>query len=99
MPASMRLGIVASMQPVFVGEYSRWAADRVGPDRIGRVYPVRDLLVKGALIAAGTDYPASDSGDPIATLSALVTRRGADGTPRDGWLREQRIASTPRSTP
>ena len=29
-----RLGIVASMQPVFVGEYSRWAEDRVGRSRV-----------------------------------------------------------------
>jgi L-arabinose isomerase len=27
------MGVIASMQPVFVGEYSRWAEDRVGPAR------------------------------------------------------------------
>lgn len=87
-----RLGVIASMQPVFVGEYSRFAEARVGVGRLPWVYRTRDVLDAGAVLASGTDYPASDTGDPIATLFSMVTRRGADGTPSGGWLPAQRVS-------
>ena len=86
-----RYGIIASMQPVFVGEYSRWAEDRVGPSRVHWVLRTRDFLNAGVAIAAGSDYPASDSGNPIATLHCLVTRQSAAGKPEDGWYNDQRV--------
>jgi predicted amidohydrolase YtcJ len=85
------LGVIASMQPVFIGEYQRWGEERVGPDRAPWIMPIWDLLSTGAVLAAGTDFPASDSGDPRHTLFALVTRRGFDGKPDEGWYPEQRI--------
>jgi predicted amidohydrolase YtcJ len=90
-PRFAGLGIVASMQPVFVGEYSRWAEDRVGASRVRWVLPIHDLVEKGAAIAFGSDFPASDSGDPIATLYGAVTRKSADGQPEGGWYSDQRI--------
>ena len=92
LPRLTRLGVIASMQPVFVGEYSRFAAARLGKARLPWVYRTRDVVASGAVVAAGTDFPASDTGNPIATLSALVTRRGYDGKPTDGWLAEQSVA-------
>ncbi len=86
-----RYGIIASMQPVFVGEYSRWAEDRVGPSRIHWVLRTRDFLNAGVAVASGSDYPASDSGTPIATLHCLVTRQSAAGKPEDGWYHDQRV--------
>ena len=86
-----RLGIIASMQPVFVGEYSRWAEDRVGPSRVHWVLRMRDFLNSGVALASGSDYPASDSGTPIATLHCLVTRQSAAGKPEGGWHRNQRV--------
>ena len=91
LPRFARLGVVASMQPVFIGEYSRWSKDRVGAARLPWVLPIRDLLATGAQVAAGTDYPASDSGDPIATLYCLVTRRSTAGEPPGGWQADQRV--------
>ena len=85
------LGIIASIQPVFVGEYSRWAEDRVGPSRVHWVLRTHDLLTAGVAVAAGTDYPASDSGSPIDNLYCAVTRRGADGKPAGGWYSGQRV--------
>lgn len=84
-------GIIASMQPVFVGEYSRWAEDRVGPSRVHWVLRTRDFLNAGVAVASGSDYPASDSGMPIATLHCLVTRQSAAGKPEDGWYNDQRV--------
>jgi predicted amidohydrolase YtcJ len=86
-----RLGVIASIQPVFVGEYSRWAEDRVGSSRVHWVLRTSDLLHAGVALAAGSDYPASDSGLPIATLHCLVTRQSAAGKPESGWYAEQSV--------
>jgi predicted amidohydrolase YtcJ len=91
LPRFARLGVIASMQPNFVGEYSRWAEERVGPDRIRWVYPTKALLDSGAMVASGSDYPAADSGSPLTTLYSLVTRKGARREPAGGWFPEQRV--------
>ncbi len=91
-PRFASTGAIASMQPVFVGEYSRFAEARVGADRLPWVYRTRDVLESGAVIASGTDYPASDVGDPVSTLFSMVTRRGADGAPPTGWLPKQGVS-------
>ena len=61
LPRFAALSVIASMQPGFVSEYRRWAIDRLGPTRVLDVMPVADLLKSGAVIAAGTDYPAADT--------------------------------------
>jgi predicted amidohydrolase YtcJ len=85
------LGAIASMQPVFIGEYQRWGVDRVGDERAPWIMPIRDLLETGARLASSTDYPSSDSGDPRTTLNALVNRTGFDGEPIGGWFPEQSV--------
>jgi predicted amidohydrolase YtcJ len=92
LPRLAALGVIASMQPVFVGEYSRFAEARVGAARLPWTYRTRDIVASGAVVASGTDFPASDSGDPIATLYSMVTRRGADGSPATGWLPAQSVS-------
>ncbi len=92
LPRFASLGVIASIQPVFVGEYSRFAESRVGSARVHWVERTRDFIASGARIASGTDYPASDTVDPIATLFSMATRRGADGTPEAGWLPDQRVS-------
>jgi predicted amidohydrolase YtcJ len=88
------LGVVASMQPVFIGEYSRWGRQRLGPERAAWLMPVADLVMTGAVLASGTDYPASDSGDPRTTLNALLTRTGFDGKPEEGFFPRQAVDIT-----
>jgi predicted amidohydrolase YtcJ len=90
-PRFARLGIIASIQPVFIGEYSRWAEDRVGPIRVQWVLPTRDLLKTGARVALGTDFTASDTGDPIATLAGAVAGQSASGAAGAAWHEQQRI--------
>jgi predicted amidohydrolase YtcJ len=91
LPRFVHMGVIASVQPVFVGEYSRWAEDRVGPSRVHWALRTRDFLSAGVALAAGSDYPASDSGAPIATLHCLVTRESAAGKPEGGWYSNQRV--------
>jgi predicted amidohydrolase YtcJ len=84
------LDVIASMQPVFVGEYGRWAADRVGAGRAPTVLTIRSLVAAGARVALGTDYPASDSGDPIENLYCAVTRN-APGGAGASFITEERL--------
>ncbi|MBV8051372.1 MAG: amidohydrolase [Acidobacteriaceae bacterium] len=91
LPRFVSMGVIASLQPVFVGEYSRWAEDRVGPARVHWVLRTRDLLNAGVRLAAGSDYPASDSGSGLDNLYCAVTRKGADGNPAAGWYPDQRV--------
>lgn len=78
------MGIIASIQPVFIGEYSRWAYQRVGPSRIHEIQRLRDFINDGVHVSFGTDYPASDAGQPITTLYCAVTGKAPDGTSA-GW--------------
>ena len=91
LPRFQRHGVIASVQPVFIGEYSRWAQDRVGPNRIGWVLPIRDLMTSGAQVAFGTDFPDSDSGDPLATLAAAVAGQRASSSGSADWHQRQRV--------
>lgn len=91
LPRFARLQVVASIQPGFVGEYSRWSADRLGPTRVMRVLPTLQLLKSGAVVAAGSDYPAADSGKPLVSLYCMVTRMGARGAPEGGWHPEEKV--------
>jgi hypothetical protein len=55
------------------------------------VLATRSLVDAGASLALGTDYPASDSGDPVLNLFCTVTRRAADGTPPEGFHPDERL--------
>ncbi len=90
-PRFAKLGVIASLQPMFAGEYARWSENRVGPARASWVLATRSLLDAGASLALGTDYPASDSGDPVLNFFCAVTRRAADGTPPAGFHPEERL--------
>ena len=63
----------------------------MGAERAPWIMPIGDLLKSGARLAASTDFPASDSGDPRTTLNGLVTRTGFDGAPAGGWFPEQAV--------
>jgi predicted amidohydrolase YtcJ len=88
-----KLGVIASIQPMFAGEYARWSEGRVGPSRAGWVLATRSLLDAAAGLAFGTDYPASDSGDPLLNFYCAVTRRAADGTPPEGFHSEESVSA------
>lgn len=90
LPRFAALGVIASLQPNVAGEYGRFAETRVGAARARQVLRTRDLMQAGARIAAGSDYPAASSGDPVITLYSMVTRMGAQATPPGGWHPDQR---------
>ena len=82
-PRFASLGVIASMQPVFVGEYSPWADDRLGPLRVGWVLPMRELLAAGASWLGRTIPRPTRGTHRDAVLH--VTRRARTGrAPRAG---------------
>jgi hypothetical protein len=90
LPRFKQLNVIASMQPIFIGEYGRWSEDRLGPQRVQGVLILRDLLDSGVAVAGGTDCPASDSGNPLLNFYAAVTRKSPFGVPQE-WYGRQKI--------
>jgi len=78
-PRFAELGVIASMQGVHASSDGPWLAQRLGPERAGRIsYVWRSLIDAGALVTNGTDAPVENV-DPIASFHASVTRRMSNG--------------------
>ena len=84
------LGVVASMQPVHLPDDGRWAAKRLGPERVSDSYVFRSLLDAGARLAFGSDWPVAPLG-PMLGVGAAVTRRTLDGKNPGGWIPSEKI--------
>lgn len=71
---SAELGIVFSMQPAFEwqsgGAQGRYA-QRLGPARVRRTHPIRQLMDGGVVVAGGSDSPANVT-DPLLGVHACV---------------------------
>jgi len=89
LPRFKELNVIASMQPVFIGEYGRWSEDRLGPERVKGVLILRQLLDKGVIVAGGTDNPASDDGNPLVNFYTAVTRKSPYGVSEEWYNREK----------
>jgi len=88
-PRFKELNVIASMQPIFIGEYGRWSEDRLGPHRVKGVLIFRQLLDAGAIIAGGTDTPASDTGNPLINFYTAVARKSPYGLPKEWYGKEK----------
>jgi hypothetical protein len=84
------LGVIASMQPCHQTTDSRWAAARVGPERVKGAYAWNSLARAGARLAFGTDYPVEPIA-PMRGLFACVTRE-TDGQPGSRWQPQEIIS-------
>ncbi|MFB3905306.1 MAG: amidohydrolase [Acidobacteriota bacterium] len=87
-----KLGVIASMQPYHLIDDGRWAAKRIGPERLKTTYAFRSLLDKGTTLAFGSDWPVAPL-DPLLGVYAAVTRQTLDGKHPEGWLPEQKISA------
>ena len=90
LPRFKEMNVIASMQPIFIGEYGRWAEDRLGPQRVKDVLIFRQFLDAGVVVAGGTDSPASDTGNPFLNFYAAVTRKSPYGVSEE-WYGQQKI--------
>jgi len=90
LPRFKELNVIASMQPVFLGEYGRWSENRLGLQRAKNVLPFRQLLDAGVIIAGGTDYTSSDSGNPFINFYCAVTRKSPFGVSEE-WQGQEKV--------
>ena len=90
------LGITADISPPlwFPGAIPSIVARVLAPERAAHSQPNRTLLDAGARLAAGSDWPVSESPDPWIGMEGLVTRRDPTGRfPGTLWA-EQAITPT-----
>jgi hypothetical protein len=84
------LGVVASMQPSHVLTDERWAADRLGPERVKGAYAWHTMERDGVHLAFGTDYPVEPI-NPLRGIYACVTRELPEGGPQGGWQPQEKL--------
>ncbi len=95
-PRFAALGVIASMQGIHATSDGPWVPSRLGEERARRkAYVWRSLLDAGATICNGTDVPVEPI-SPIASFTATVTRRMANGEaffPEQAMTREEALQS------
>ena len=85
-----QLAVISSMQPAHAVGDSKWAEDRLGPDRILNAYAWRKILDAGAPLILNSDLPG-EPWEPVKTLYFAVTRQNEEGQPVGGWYKEQSL--------
>jgi len=91
LPWFKRLGVTASVQPVFMTTDWRLAEEKWGKNRCRRAYAWKTLLEAGVPLQFGSDAPF-DQIAPIFGLQAAVTRMTPAGEPRGGWFPEEGLS-------
>ncbi len=69
------LGITCVVQPIDIRTEAHWLGNRLGADRLERVYPLRSLLDAGVTLAGSSDAPIEPT-DVLAAIDAASNRRG-----------------------
>jgi len=70
-----RLGIVASVQPAFLGSETDWIENRVGPERLRRTYAFATMRRVGAIVVGGSDSPV-EAPNPWEAMALARDRAG-----------------------
>jgi predicted amidohydrolase YtcJ len=84
-------GVVADVQPAFVGSDWPWVEARLGPARTATSYAWGSLARLGVPCCGGSDCPIEPL-DPLRGIACAVTRQGDDGRPDGGFLAEERLS-------
>lgn len=82
--------VIPSMQATHATSDMRWAAKRLGPDRIAGSYAWRRFWNMGIPIANGSDFPVEDP-NPLWGFYATFTRQDHTGFPEGGWTPDQKL--------
>jgi predicted amidohydrolase YtcJ len=71
------LGVIASVQPVFISPNMDWMLDPLGYKRATELcMRYRTLLDAGVRVTAGSDCPADSTMSPLLGIQSAVTRHG-----------------------
>ncbi|WP_051279890.1 amidohydrolase [Hellea balneolensis] len=86
------LGVIASMQSSHAVGDSKWAEDRVGPDRIRHAYAWQTILDNGGRLLMNSDLPG-EPWEPMETLYFAVNRKPLNAPAEaEGWYMEQTLS-------
>ncbi len=66
-----KLGLRATVQPGFVTS-DTWASNRLGPERIRDLYPLRSMIEDGIVISGSSDSPIESLSPILGMWSAMV---------------------------
>lgn len=90
-PRFAQLNVIASMQPSHETNDTRWAEQRLGPERSKGAYAWNSIQKAGGRLAFGTDYDVEPV-NPFRGLYACVTRELPEGGPAGGWEPQEKIS-------
>ena len=85
-----KYSVIPSVQATHATSDMRWAADRLGHERIGWAYAYRTLMNENGWIANGTDFPIENI-SPLYTFYAAVARKDLNGWPPGGFQMENAL--------
>jgi len=85
------LSVIPSMQPYHAVDDGRWAARRIGEERLQGTYAFKSFLDTGARLSFGSDWPVATL-DPLAGIEAAVLRQTVDGEYPDGWIPSEKLS-------
>ena len=83
MPKGVQLGLVWEFSPYIWWPTPITAVDiarAVGPERMERLWPIREALASGALTVAGSDWPVVPSANPWLAIETMVSRQAPGAT-------------------
>jgi predicted amidohydrolase YtcJ len=83
--------VIASIQSTHATSDMRWAAARLGPDRMAGAWAPKRFLNAGVRIADGSDFPVEDA-NPLWGFYAAVTRQDHNGKPDGGFRPDQKLS-------
>ncbi len=75
------LGVIACVQPAFIGSETEWLEKRLGPQRLALAYPFETMRRAGVRLAGGSDCPVEPP-DPWAGMALARDRAGL--VPQEG---------------
>ncbi len=75
------LGVIACVQPAFIGSETEWLEKRLGPRRLAMAYPFETMRRAGVRLAGGSDCPVEPP-DPWAGMALARDRAGL--VPQEG---------------
>ncbi|MEP3888987.1 MAG: amidohydrolase [Hellea sp.] len=89
-----KLGVLASMQSSHAVGDSKWAEDRVGPQRIKNAYAWQTILKTGGRLMMNSDLPG-EPWEPMETLHFAVNRKPLDAPDEaQGWYMDQALSAS-----
>lgn len=83
--------IIPSVQFVHATSDMKWAAERLGNDRVKNAYAYKELLYQNNWLPYGSDFPVEEL-NPIFGFYAAVFRKDNHGNPATGFQVENAIS-------